>query len=163
MEKAKKLLGGPIVVRNGSMADNKEVYSLSSFTPVNSQKLAMIDWLIDWSDREIHLWPGYQQSSVEGGRYRYDNGHLDLWWKGRTVWGKAKQIFFVNLFCLVPMLKWFDFSFIWCRTQQGNCQIFYIIFMFVFLFMLFVLVFLLYYFFVSFYPKNRIFYIQFFV
>ena len=47
MEKAKKLLGGPIVVRNGSMADNKEVYSHSSFTPVNSQKLAMIDWLID--------------------------------------------------------------------------------------------------------------------
>jgi hypothetical protein len=25
MEKAKNLLGGPIVVRNGSMADNKEV------------------------------------------------------------------------------------------------------------------------------------------
>jgi hypothetical protein len=28
MEKAKKLLGGPIVVRNGSMADNKEVATI---------------------------------------------------------------------------------------------------------------------------------------
>ena len=162
MEKAKKLLGGPIVVRNGSMADNKEVYSHSSFTPVNFQKLAMIDWLIDWSDREIHLWPGYQQSSVEGGRYRYDNGHLDLWWKGRTVWGKAKQNFFVNLFCLVPMLKWFDFNFIWCQTQQGNCQIFYYFYV-CFPLHAVCVGFLLYYFFVSFYPKNRIFYIQFFV
>lgn len=49
MEKAKKLLGGPIVVRNGSMADNKEIVKFISDLGISKVQLRAedIDMIMD--------------------------------------------------------------------------------------------------------------------